>query len=97
MKDFMATTEHISLLVTPTQTALFVKKAKASKSPVNEFIRRAASVYNPSDDNALIRLVAQVKQSTHEATAALDEALKFCVDSNRRLAAMETAHSAQNK
>jgi uncharacterized protein (DUF1778 family) len=98
MEDFMATTERIPLLVTPAQKALFIKKAKASKLTVNEFIRRAAEVYNPSDDDeALIRLVAQVKQTTHEATAALDAALKSCADSNRRIADMETRGASGNK
>jgi hypothetical protein len=55
---------RIPLLVTPTQKALFIKKAKASKLTLNEFVRRAAEAYNPSDDDeALIRLVAQVKQT----------------------------------
>ena len=94
----MATTERIPLLVTPTQKALFIKKAKSSKLTVNEFLRRAAEAYNPSDDDeALMRLVAQVKRTTHEATAALDAALKSCADSNRRIADMETAHVARSK
>lgn len=94
----MAATERIPLLVTSAQKALFTKRAKASKLTVNEFVRRAAEVYNPSDeDEALIRLVAQVKQTTHEATAALDVALKSCADSNRRIADMEAAHAARNK
>jgi uncharacterized protein (DUF1778 family) len=98
MEGFMAATERIPLLVTPTQKALFTKKAKASKLTVNEFVRRAAEVYNPSDDDeVLIRLVAQVKQTTHEATAALDAALKSCADSNRRIADMEAAHVARSK
>jgi hypothetical protein len=98
MEDLVATTERIPLLVTPMQKALFIKKAKASKLTVNEFVRRAAEVYNPSDDDdALLRLVAQVKQTTHEATAALDAALKSCADSNRRIADMETAHLARSK
>ena len=86
----MAATERIPLLVTPTQKALLIKKAKASKLTVNEFVRRAAEVYNPSDDDeSLLRLVAQVKETTREATAALDAALKSCADSNRRIAAIE--------
>jgi hypothetical protein len=94
----MAATERILLLVTPTQKALFAKKAKASKLTVNEFVRRAAEVYNPGDDDeALLRLVVQVKQTTHEATAALDAALKFCADSDRRIADMEAAHVARGK
>jgi len=98
MEDLMAATERIPLLVTPAQKALITKKAKASKLTVNEFVRRAAETYDPSDDDgALIRLVAQVKQTTYEATAALDAALKSCADSNRRIADMEAAHVARSK
>jgi uncharacterized protein (DUF1778 family) len=92
----MAATERIPLLVTPTQKALFIKKAKASKLTVNEFVRRAAEVYNPGDDDeALLRLVAQVKQTTEEATAALDAAIKACAQSSARIAAMEAGYSAE--
>ena len=94
----MATTERIPLLVTPLQKALFIKKAKASKLTVNEFVRRAAEVYNPGDDDeALLRLIAQVKQTTHEANSALAAALKSCADSNKRIKEMETAHLARSK
>jgi len=83
-------------LTTTVAKALFAKKAKASKLTVNEFVRRAAEAYNPNDDDeALLRLVAQVKQTTHEATAALDAALKSCAASNRRIADMEAAHAAR--
>jgi uncharacterized protein (DUF1778 family) len=91
----MPATERIPLLVTPAQKALFAKKAKASKLTVNEFVRRAAEAYNPSDDDeALLRLVAQVKQTTREATAALEAALASCAESTARIADMETAHAA---
>jgi mobilization protein NikA len=84
--------------VTPTQKAFIAKKAKASKLTVNEFVRRAAEVYDPGDDDeTLLCLVAQVKQSTHEATAALVAALKSCADSNRRIADMEAAHKRRSK
>ncbi len=92
----MAATERIPLLVTPAQKALIAKRAKASKLTVNEFVRRAAEGYDPSDDDeALIRLVAQVKKTTHEATTALDAALEACAESNRRIARMEAAHAAR--
>jgi uncharacterized protein (DUF1778 family) len=92
----MAATERIPLLVTPAQKALFARKAKASKLTVNEFVRRAAEVYDPSDeDDALERLVAQVKQTTQEATAALEAALHSCAQSAARIDAMETAHAAR--
>jgi len=77
--------------------ALFARKAKASKLTVNEFVRRAAEAYEPGDDDeALNRLVAQVKQTTREATTALDAALKACAESNRRIAGMEAAHAARS-
>ena len=83
------------LQFTPAQKALFAKKAKASKLTVNEFVRRAAEAYNPSDDDeALLRLVAQVKQNTREATAALEAALASCAASSSRIADMEAAHAA---
>jgi uncharacterized protein (DUF1778 family) len=92
----VAATERIPLLVTPAQKALFAKKAKASKLTVNEFVRRAAEAYDPSDDDeALLRLIAQVKQTTQEATAALDAALKSCAESNLRIADMEVSHAAR--
>ena len=83
MGGLIAKTERIPLLVTLMQKAFFIEKAKASKLTVNEFVRRAAEAYDSSDDDeALLRLVAQVKQTTHEANSALDAALKCCAESN---------------
>jgi uncharacterized protein (DUF1778 family) len=92
----MATTARIPLLVTPTQKSLLVKKAKASNLTVNEFVRRAAEAYDPTDDDqAWGRLIEQVKETTREATSAMDAALQSCEASNKRIAAMETAHAAR--
>lgn len=92
----MAATARIPLLVTPTQKTLLVKRAKASNLTVNEFVRRAAEVYDPTDnDHVWDRLVEQVKTTTHEATLALDAALERCEASNKRIAAMEAAHAAR--
>jgi capsule polysaccharide export protein KpsE/RkpR len=94
----MAATERIPLLVTAPQKALIARKAKASRLTVNEFVRRAAEVYDPGDnDEALVRLVAQLKQAAQEATAALDAALNTCTESNRRIAELEAAHRARGK
>ncbi len=92
----MAATARIPLLVTPTQKALLVKKAKASNLTVNEFVRRAAEVYDASDDDhAWSRLIQQVKDTTRDATSAMDAALEACEQSNKRIAAMEAAHAAR--
>jgi uncharacterized protein (DUF1778 family) len=96
MEMLMAATARIPLLVTPTQKMQLVKKAKASNLTVNEFVRRAAEAYDPTDnDHAWDRLIEQVKITTHEATSALDAALQSCEASNRRIATMEAAHAAR--
>lgn len=92
----MAASERIPLLVSPTQKALFTKKAKASKVTVNEFVRRAAEVYDPrANDKDLLRLLEQVKRSTQEASNAMDATLKFCAASNARIEALERKHAAR--
>jgi len=92
----MAATARIPLLVTPAQKSHLAKKAKLSNLTLNEFFRRAAEVYDPNDDDqAWVRLIQQVKESTRTASDALETTLTTCADSNRRIAAMETAHRAR--
>ena len=92
----MAATERIPLLVTPTQKALFARKAKASKLSVSEFVRRAAEVYDPSDDDEmLMRLAVEVTRTTLAATAVLTAAVRACTRSNRRIANMEAARAGK--
>jgi hypothetical protein len=92
----VAATERIPLLVTPTQKALFARKAKASKLSVSEFVRRAAEVYDPSDDDEmLMRLAVEVTRTTLAATAVLTAAVRACTRSNRRIANMEAAHAGK--
>jgi hypothetical protein len=92
----MAATARIPLLVTPTQKMQLVRKARASNLTVNEFVRRAAEAYDPTDDDpAWDRLIEQIKITTHEATTALDAALRSCEASNKRIASMEAAHATR--
>jgi hypothetical protein len=96
METVMAATARIPLLVTPTQKTLLVKKAKASNLTVNEFVRRAAEVYDPTDDDHVWgRLIEQVRTTTREATSAMDSTLQSCEASNKRIAAMEAAHATR--
>jgi hypothetical protein len=92
----MAATARIPLLVTPAQKSHLAKKAKLSNLTLNEFLRSAAEVYDPNDDDqAWVRLIQQVKDSTHTASDALEATLTTCADSNKRIAAMEAAHRAK--
>jgi hypothetical protein len=85
--------ERIPLLVTPSQKALYARKAKASNLTLLEFVRRAADAYNPRDhDEILLRLVVEVKRTTLAAKAVLTAAISTCAKSNRRIAKMEAAH-----
>ncbi len=92
----MAATARIPVLVTPAQKCHLAKKAKQSNLTLNEFFRRAAEVYDPNDDDQVwARLIQQVKDSTRTASDALEATLADCADSNRRIAAMESAHRAR--
>jgi len=94
----MAATARIPLLVTPAQKTHLAKKAKLSNLTLNEFFRRAAEVYDPNDDDqAWVRLIQQIKDSTRTASEALEATLATCADSNKRIAAMEAAHRARTR
>ena len=94
----MAATARIPLLVTPAQKTHLAKKAKLSNLTLNEFFRRAAEVYDPNDDNqAWVRLIQQVKESTRSASDALSATISICAESDKRIAAMEAAHRARTR
>ena len=56
---------------------------------VSELMRQAAQGFTPSDDEQEINaLIERVNASTKEANDALDDALSFVAESNKRIAAM---------
>jgi len=62
----MAATERIPLLVTPTQ--------------VNEFVRRAAEVYNPTDDDeGVLQAAAMAAQQAKAACRNLSTAARVSI------------------
>ncbi len=88
-------TERIQVLVTKAQKASIAKKAQAADVSVGEFLRQAAESYEPEAEAALVEgLLGQVQITTAEAMGALDEALAFVNASQRRIARMESKHSA---
>jgi hypothetical protein len=94
----MAATARIPVLVTPAQKSLLARKAKQSNLTLNEFFRRAAEVYDPDDDNqAWARLIQQVRESTRTASDAMELTLAACAESDKRIAAMETAHRSRSR
>ena len=70
--------ERLVLLVTPEQKRAIATRAKEEKVPMGELVRRSIEHYYPADEAAsLDRLLNQVAQSTKDANAALDDALKM--------------------
>jgi len=84
-----AATERIVVQVTPVQKRAIASTAKRLGLNVSELMRQAAQGFMPSDDEEDINaLIWRVDASTKEANDALDDALSFVAESNKRIAAM---------
>jgi len=86
----MATaTERIVVQVTASQKRAIANTAKRLGLNVSELMRQAAQGFTPANDEADINtLLERVDISTREANEALDDALSFVAESNKRIAAM---------
>ena len=92
-----AATERIPVLVTPDEKARIAKQAKAAGLSTGEFLRRAAAAFHPSEDEALLAgMIEQMNKTTAQAGEAIDRALMFVEDSNKRIVDMERK-AAQRK
>ena len=84
-----AATERIVVQVTTVQKRAIASTAKRLGLNVSELMRQAAQGFTPSEDEQEINsLIARVNASTKEASNALDDALSFVAESNKRIAAM---------
>lgn len=85
-------TERIVVQVTPTQKKAIASTARRLGLNVSELMRQAAQGFQPkSDDGDLDALIERVNASTKEANDALDDALAFVQESNKRIEVMEKA------
>lgn len=86
----MATaTERIVVQVTAVQKRAIASTAKRLGLNVSELMRQAAQGFTPSEDEQdMHALIARVNASTNEANDALDDALAFVAESNRRIAVL---------
>ncbi|WP_250480005.1 MULTISPECIES: hypothetical protein [unclassified Caballeronia] len=87
----MATaTERIVVQVTTIQKRAIAQTAKRLGLNVSELMRQAAQGFTPPDDEQeILALVERVNASTKEANDALDDALSFVAESNKRIEAMK--------
>ncbi len=88
----MAATERVPVLMTPEEKTRIVNKARRAGMKTSQFMRVAAEQYQPSEDEAaLAAMIEQMNRLTDSASRAIDKALDFVEQSNRRIEAMEQA------
>ena len=84
-----AATERIVVQVTAGQKRAITQTAKRLGLNVSELMRQAVQGFTPSDDEQeILALVDRVNVSTKEANSALDDALSFVAESNKRIASI---------
>ena len=86
----MPATERIPVLMTPVEKKRIVAKAKKAGMKTSEFMRLAAEVYEPGEDEkALVSMINEMNKATANASKSIDEALAFVAASNKRISKME--------
>jgi hypothetical protein len=89
----MATaTERIPILVSKADKAKFARKAKTRGLSISEFARAAMESFDDAskkEEQALERLMLELREGSLEAARSLDAALEFCAQSNARLARID--------
>lgn len=85
-----AAVERIVVQATRQEKRAIVAKARRLGIPISELMRRGATAYEPAEaDEALGMLADAARAAAERAGAAIDEALSFIGDSNRRIVALE--------
>ena len=87
-----AAVERIVVQTTPQDKRAIVAKAKKLDIPISELMRRGAFAYEPAKaDEELAVLADAAKVAAERAGEAIDDALDFILESNKRIAAMEAS------
>ena len=88
-------TERIPILVTPAEKKQIARMAKAAGLSMGEFLRRAAASFHPSEDDQMLEgMIGQMAKTTAQASAAIDDALRYVDASNKRIKALEAKKKA---
>ena len=91
-----AATQRIPVLVTTTEKSRIAKMARDAGLSMGELLRRGAASFSPSQDDAAIAgMIGQMLKTTKAANQALDDALAYVEQSNRRIAVMEAKRQAK--
>ena len=82
--------ERIVVQATPQDKQAIVAKAKKLDIPISELMRRGAFAYEPAESGEELAVLADAaKDAADRACEAIDDALDFIIESNKRIAAME--------
>ena len=82
--------QRIPVLVSAAEKGRIAAMAKASGLSMGEFLRRAATAFQPEEDEKMFEgMISQMHKTTLAASAAIDRAIAYVDASNKRIAAME--------
>ena len=89
-------TQRIPVQATVAEKKEFALKAKRFGMSVSDLMRSGAKAFQPQEaDDELGVLADAAKAAAERSGDAIDEALAFVEESNRRIAAMEAKHAAR--
>lgn len=87
----MASSMIIKVSVTPKEKMQLLKLAKSTNTTVSEYLRKCAlSNKATSDEYLLEMLINLMNKNTTSASDAIDDALMFVEESNKRIEIMES-------
>ena len=87
----MATaSERVPVLMTTEEKVFIKSRAKEEGITTSEYMRQAAKNYQSvSNDNDMLKMIGEMNKATQKAEGAIDDALSFVAESNKRIKAME--------
>ncbi len=87
----MATaSERVPVLMTIEDKEFIKNRAKEAGITTSEYMRQAARNYQSvSNDNDMLEMIGEMNKATEKAENAIDDALSFVAESNKRIKAME--------
>lgn len=93
-----AANQRIPVLVTEKEKAQIAQAAKTAGVSMGEYLRRAAAAYDTDEDEAALEaMIDQMLKATASAEAAIDDAIAFVEDSNKRIEHKEQQHLSRKK
>ena len=85
-----AAIERIVVQATPQEKKVIAAKARKLGMPISELMRRGAVAYRSAEaDEQLGALADAARSAADRAGAAIDDAVRFVAESNKRIAALE--------